>query len=89
MNLAGGHRVPPLSSIAVDIRNAVKRFGDTTAISGLSLQIRGGEYFALLGPAAGGKTTLLYLLAGFERPDEGSVLLNGEEVGSLPPQARR
>src|SRR5215471_18061481 len=65
-----------------------KRFGDFTAVDGVSLDIHEGEFFALLGPSGCGKTTLLRMLAGFERPDEGRVLLNGEDIAPVPPYRR-
>jgi putrescine transport system ATP-binding protein len=65
-----------------------KRFGDFTAVDGLSLEIHEREFFALLGPSGCGKTTLLRLLAGFETPDEGRVLLAGEDLAGIPPYRR-
>jgi len=65
-----------------------KRFGDFTAIDGLSLDIFAREFFALLGPSGCGKTTLLRLLAGFEAPDAGRVLLSGEDLAGVPPYRR-
>ena len=74
-------------SIAIDVRNAVKRFGTVTALAGVSLTIRDNEFFTLLGPSGCGKTTLLRLIAGFEdRRTEGEILLYGEDLGALPPQ---
>jgi len=65
-----------------------KRFGALTAIERLSLDIGHGEFFALLGPSGCGKTTLLRMLAGFEAPSEGRILLSGEDVSTLPPHRR-
>jgi putrescine transport system ATP-binding protein len=65
-----------------------KRFGTLTAIDRLSLDIGHGEFFALLGPSGCGKTTLLRMLAGFEAPSEGRILLSGEDVSTLPPHRR-
>jgi putrescine transport system ATP-binding protein len=65
-----------------------KRFGDVAAVDTLSLDIRHGEFFALLGPSGCGKTTLLRLLAGFEAPSEGRILLAGEDIGDVPPHHR-
>jgi len=65
-----------------------KRFGEVAAVDGLSLEIREGEFFALLGPSGCGKTTLLRLLAGFEAPDEGRILLGDEDIAGLPPYRR-
>src|SRR4051794_13476874 len=78
------------ASAAPDIRlvDLVKRYGDVTAVAGVSLDIAHGEFFTLLGPSGSGKTTTLRLIAGFELPDEGRVELGGEEVGHRPPYAR-
>src|SRR4030088_1178742 len=66
----------------------VKKFGVFRAVDRLSLDIRAGEFFALLGPSGCGKTTLLRLLAGFETPDEGRVLLGAEDLAGGPPYRR-
>ena len=65
-----------------------KRFGALTAVDGLSLDIAHGEFFALLGPSGCGKTTLLRMLAGFEAPTEGRILLDGEDISAMPPHRR-
>lgn len=65
-----------------------RRFADVTAVDQLSLDIREGEFFALLGPSGCGKTTLLRMLAGFERPDQGRILLAGEDIAAVPPYRR-
>jgi putrescine transport system ATP-binding protein len=65
-----------------------KRFGDTRAVDALSLDIFPGEFFALLGPSGCGKSTLLRLLAGFETPSEGRVLLDGAVIDAVPPHRR-
>ncbi len=65
-----------------------KRFGDFVAVDRLTLDIHPGEFFALLGPSGCGKTTLLRLLAGFEQPSDGRILLAGEEIGRVPPYRR-
>jgi putrescine transport system ATP-binding protein len=66
----------------------VKKFGGFRAVDRLSLDIRAGEFFALLGPSGCGKTTLLRMLAGFETPDEGRVLLNGRDIAKVLPHQR-
>jgi putrescine transport system ATP-binding protein len=66
----------------------VKNFGEFRAVDRLSLDIRGGEFFALLGPSGCGKTTLLRMLAGFETPDEGRILLDGKDIAGLLPHQR-
>jgi putrescine transport system ATP-binding protein len=65
-----------------------KRFGGFAAVDQLSVDIYQGEFFALLGPSGCGKTTLLRLIAGFEQPDLGRILLDGVEIGSVPPYRR-
>jgi len=65
-----------------------KRFSDVAALAHVSLDIYEGEFFALLGPSGCGKTTLLRLLAGFEAPDEGRILLDGEDIAPVPPHRR-
>lgn len=64
----------------LQITDVSRRFGDVTALSGVSLEIRQGEFFALLGPSGCGKTTLLRILAGFEEPDAGTVTLDGADL---------
>src|SRR5712692_7686493 len=66
----------------------VKKFGGFRAVDRLSLDIRPGEFFALLGPSGCGKTTLLRMLAGFETPDEGRILLNGRDIAQVLPHQR-
>ena len=70
------------------IEGVVKKFGQFRAVDALSLDIRAGEFFALLGPSGCGKTTLLRMLAGFEAPDEGRILLNGRDIAQVPPHQR-
>src|SRR6267378_1094435 len=66
----------------------VKKFGVFRAVDGVSLDIAAGEFFALLGPSGCGKTTLLRMLAGFETPDEGRILLNGRDIAQVVPHQR-
>jgi putrescine transport system ATP-binding protein len=70
------------------IDTVVKKFGSFRAVDRLSLDIQAGEFFALLGPSGCGKTTLLRMLAGFETPDEGRILLDGEDIAQLLPHQR-
>ena len=72
----------------IDVRDIVKRFGDFTALDRVSVDVPTGTLTALLGPSGSGKSTLLRVIAGLERPDEGVVNLDGEDVTRLPPQAR-
>jgi putrescine transport system ATP-binding protein len=66
----------------------VKRFGGFTAVDGVTLDIGRGEFFALLGPSGCGKSTLLRIVAGFETPDAGRILLDGEDTSGMPPYER-
>jgi putrescine transport system ATP-binding protein len=65
-----------------------KRFGETAAVDNLTLDIYEREFFALLGPSGSGKTTLLRMLAGFDQPDAGRILLEGEDIARVPPYRR-
>ena len=65
-----------------------KRFGATLAVDDVSIDIAPGEFFALLGPSGCGKTTLMRMAAGFERPDEGRVLIDGADATDIPPHKR-
>ncbi|MFT3888014.1 MAG: ABC transporter ATP-binding protein [Arachnia sp.] len=76
-------------SINIRIRNAVKRYGDTTIIPGLSLDIRPGEFFTLLGPSGCGKTTLLRMIAGFNTIEEGDFFFNETRINDVEPDKRR
>src|SRR3977135_1692590 len=73
---------------SVELDNVTKRFGDFTAVRSLDLWFRRGEFFTLLGPSGCGKTTTLRMVAGFERPSEGRILIDGVDVASLPPFKR-
>ena len=74
---------------AVRLENLAKRFGTTTVVSDVSLDIAQGELVALLGPSGSGKTTLLRLIAGFESVDRGRIMLDGDDVTTRPALARR
>jgi len=78
----------PKAQPLVRLENVSKRFGGVTAVDQLSLDIYQGEFFALLGPSGCGKSTLLRLLAGFEMPEEGRVLLDGADITRVPPHRR-
>ena len=85
--------VVPKPAVAADmpllrIEAVVKKFGTFRAVDRLSLDIRAGEFFALLGPSGCGKTTLLRMLAGFETPDEGRILLDGKDIAQVLPHER-
>ena len=76
---------PMSSGAAVSLRGVTKRFGAVTAVAGVDLDIAEGEFFSMLGPSGSGKTTMLRLIAGFELPTAGTVLLKGRDVTRLPP----
>src|SRR5262245_20260655 len=78
----------PSARPLVRFETVIKRFGGVTAVDQLSLDIYQGEFFALLGPSGCGKSTLLRLLAGFEMPEEGRVLLDGADITRVPPHRR-
>ena len=70
------------------VQDVVKTFGAQTAVDHVSLEIAAGEFFSLLGPSGCGKTTLLRMIAGFEFPDSGKILLDGVDLAPLPPHKR-
>ena len=72
----------------VQLVDLVKRFGDFTAVAGVNLDMPSGEFFSLLGPSGCGKTTSLRMIAGFERPTEGQILLDGVDMAQTPPHKR-
>ena len=76
------------SDIAVEVADLSKNYGPVRALKSVSFSIESGQYYALLGPSGGGKTTLLRLIGGFLRPSAGRVYLHGEDVSHLPPDRR-
>jgi putative spermidine/putrescine transport system ATP-binding protein len=73
---------------AIELHEASRAFGAVVALDRVSLSIAQGEFFALLGPSGSGKTTCLRLIAGFDHPDRGRILLDGEDVTDVPPYER-
>lgn len=78
----------PQKTPLIRFEGVTKRYGDFTAIDNLTLDIYEREFYALLGPSGCGKTTLLRLLAGFETPTEGRILLGGKDLSQVPPNQR-
>ena len=70
---------------AVTLEGLVKRYGEVEAVSGIDLEIADGEFFSMLGPSGSGKTTTLRMIAGFETPTAGRILLHGRDVSGVPP----
>ncbi len=77
--MSGGH---------VELGSLTKRFADFTAVDGISLEIQAGEFFSLVGPSGCGKTSTLRMIAGFEPPTSGTILLDGVDVGTWAPNRR-
>ncbi len=85
---ATADRADGASRPSVELEGVTKRFGDFPAVRDLSLEIRAGEFFTLLGPSGCGKTTTLRMVAGFEVPTEGRILIDGTDVEGVPPFKR-
>jgi putative spermidine/putrescine transport system ATP-binding protein len=79
---------PGAAVSAVRLEGITKRFGEVVAVAGIDLDIADGEFFSMLGPSGSGKTTTLRMIAGFELPTSGRILLQGEDVSSKPPFER-
>ncbi len=73
---------------AIQLRKLTKRFDDQLAVDAIDVSIRAGEFFSLLGPSGCGKTTTLRMIAGFERPTGGEIMLDGTDVAEVPPHRR-
>nr|WP_233255172.1 ABC transporter ATP-binding protein [Halopenitus persicus] len=74
--------------IALELADVTRRYGDTTAVDGVSLRVRQGEFFTLVGPSGCGKTTTLRLIGGFEAPSAGTLRFGGRDVAGVPPEDR-
>ena len=85
MSATAAQRAP---GAALSIRSITKRYGDAAAVDNVSLDIRAGEFVTLLGASGSGKTTLLRIIAGFDDADEGSLLVDGQELRSVPVHRR-
>jgi spermidine/putrescine transport system ATP-binding protein len=72
----------------LELRNITRRFGDFVAVDDVSLTIESGEFFTLLGPSGCGKTTILRMIAGFDIPDAGQILLDGQDLADIPAEKR-
>lgn len=77
-----------MAQASVELRDVSKRHGDTLAVERLSLAVQRGEFFSILGPSGSGKTTTLRMLAGFESPDTGDILIEGRSMRGVPPDQR-
>jgi spermidine/putrescine transport system ATP-binding protein len=77
-----------VSGGSISLVGLTKAYDDVPAVRGIDLEIAGGEFFSLLGPSGCGKTTTLRMLAGFERPDRGQILLDGTDLAPIPPHKR-
>jgi spermidine/putrescine transport system ATP-binding protein len=82
------YELKELPQCIVELRSVSKRYGGHTALEGFSLEVWRGEFLTLLGPSGSGKTTILRLVAGFEQPQSGQILINGRDASPLPPYRR-
>ncbi len=77
-----------MSDSAIQFKNVSRHFGEVKAVDDVSLEIQNGEFFSMLGPSGSGKTTCLRMIAGFDRPTSGQILLYRQDVSHLPPYQR-
>jgi ABC-type transporter Mla maintaining outer membrane lipid asymmetry ATPase subunit MlaF len=82
------YELKELPQCIVEFRSVSKRYGGHTALEDFSLEVWRGEFLTLLGPSGRGKTTILRLVAGFEQPQSGQILINGQDASPLPPHRR-
>ncbi|GAB1721945.1 MAG: ATP-binding cassette domain-containing protein [Nitrospira sp. CR1.1] len=85
--IASGQSLPSTAP-TIDIRAIVRRHGSVAAVDHVSFQVQRGEFFSILGPSGAGKTSVLRIVAGFEHPDEGDVLIDGRSMIGVPPNRR-
>ena len=78
-----------MSKKLIDLVNVTKAFGDNVVLDDLNLYIRENEFLTLLGPSGCGKTTTLRIIGGFENPDTGKVIFDGQDITKLPPNKRQ
>ena len=76
------------TSTIIELKDVCKSFDDTVAVENFNLSIQKGEFVTFLGPSGCGKTTTLRMIAGFDIPTSGQILLNGEDISKLPPNKR-
>ena len=81
-------RMTKPSAIAVRFAGVSRHFGEVRAVDSVNLEIQDGEFFSMLGPSGSGKTTCLRLIAGFEQPDAGNIVIHGSNVEGVPPYQR-
>ena len=77
-----------MSENIIELKNIKKVFDDTVVVEDFNLTVKKGEFVTFLGPSGCGKTTTLRMIAGFDLPTEGQILLNGEDISQLPPNKR-
>jgi spermidine/putrescine transport system ATP-binding protein len=87
-DMASDEAAAPVTAGEVKLIDLVKQFADVTAVDGINLHMPSGEFFSLLGPSGCGKTTTLRMIAGFEQPTDGRILLDGDDVAFTPPHKR-
>src|SRR5438445_12357909 len=83
-----GSAVKAAATVRIRLRGLRKTFGSVVAVDGIDLDVADGEFFAMLGPSGSGKTTVLRMIAGFETPTAGKVLLGGLDATKVPPFRR-
>jgi putative spermidine/putrescine transport system ATP-binding protein len=77
-----------MSDTAILFKNVSRHFGEVKAVDNIELEIKDGEFYSMLGPSGSGKTTCLRMIAGFDRPTSGQIILYGQDVSNLPPYER-